>query len=399
MKKVLFLGGSPFQLPPILYAKQKGYHVITCDYLPDNPGNKLADEYHNISTTDKEAVLALAAERKIDGIVAYASDPAAPTAAYVAEKLGLPGNPYKSVEILANKDLYRDFLSKNNFNVPAHASFSSFDEVQRYVAGIDKPVMLKPVDSSGSKGVTKLAGDDQLQQAYDLAISFSRSKRVIVEEFVERKGTQIAGDGFVLNGKLVFRCFAQEHFNRSGNIFVPIGESFPLLLPEYIQEKIHLEVERLVSLLDMKAGAINFDIVIDQNDRIFLMEIGPRAGGNLITEIIKYSTGVNLVKYIVDCSLGFDCSDLCMYERAKYYSCYILHSQKEGYYNNIAFSPSIRDNIVETILSVNTGDLVKKYENSGCGIGELILKFDSAEEMLIKMDSMHEHIKISLSGN
>ena len=92
-KRILFLGAAPSQIPPIEYAKSQGHYVITCDYLPENPGHKLADESHNVSTTDIEGVLALAEKLKIDGIVAYASDPAAPTAAYVAEKMGLIGNP------------------------------------------------------------------------------------------------------------------------------------------------------------------------------------------------------------------------------------------------------------------------------------------------------------------
>ena len=114
MKKILMLGGSLYQTYAIKEAKRLGYYVITCDYLPENPGHQFADEYHNVSTTDKEAVLALAKELHIDGVVAYASDPAAPTAAYVAEKLGLPTSPYKSVEILSNKDLFREFLQKNH---------------------------------------------------------------------------------------------------------------------------------------------------------------------------------------------------------------------------------------------------------------------------------------------
>lgn len=85
-KKILFLGASAQQMPPIKYAVQQGHYVITCDYLPDNPGHKLADEWYNVSTTDMDAVLALAKRAKVDGVVAYASDPAAPTQAYVAEK-------------------------------------------------------------------------------------------------------------------------------------------------------------------------------------------------------------------------------------------------------------------------------------------------------------------------
>ena len=128
MKKILFLGGAPTQIPPIKYALEQGHHVITLDYLPNNPGHKLSHNFYNISTTDKEAVLEVAKAENIDAIVAYASDPAAPTAAYVSEKMGLPGNPYKSVEVLARKDLFREFLAKHNFNVPRSNAF--YEEVK-----------------------------------------------------------------------------------------------------------------------------------------------------------------------------------------------------------------------------------------------------------------------------
>ena len=131
MKKILLLGGSYFQVPSVKKTKELGYYTITCDYLPDNPGHKFADEYYNVSTTDKEAVLKLAQELKIDGIVCYASDPAAITAAYVAEKMGLAGQPYKSVEILANKDLFRKFLAENGFNTPRAQGYTKVADVKK----------------------------------------------------------------------------------------------------------------------------------------------------------------------------------------------------------------------------------------------------------------------------
>lgn len=110
MKKILLLGGSAQQVIAIETAKKLGYYTILCDFLTDNPGQYSADKFYLISTTDKNAVLKVAMDEKVDGVLAYASDPAAPTAAYVAEKMGLPGNPYESVEILCNKDKFRDFF-------------------------------------------------------------------------------------------------------------------------------------------------------------------------------------------------------------------------------------------------------------------------------------------------
>ena len=118
MKTILLLGGSAQQIVAIETAKRLGYFTVLCDYLSDNPGQYVADKFYLVSTTDKDAVLEVAKNENVDGVLAYASDPAAPTAAYVAEKLGLPGSPYKSVEILCNKDRFRKFLSDNNFCTP-----------------------------------------------------------------------------------------------------------------------------------------------------------------------------------------------------------------------------------------------------------------------------------------
>ena len=118
MKKILLLGGSAQQVVAIETAKRLGYYTVLCDYLDDNPGQYVADKFYLTSTTDKEAVLKVAMDEEVDGVLAYASDPAAPTAAYVAEKMSLPGNPYESVDILCNKDKFRKFLEENNFCTP-----------------------------------------------------------------------------------------------------------------------------------------------------------------------------------------------------------------------------------------------------------------------------------------
>ncbi|MGB6020249.1 MAG: ATP-grasp domain-containing protein, partial [Sulfurimonadaceae bacterium] len=325
-KRILFLGGSKFQIPPIIYAKEQGHYVITCDYLPENPGHQYADEYHNVSTTDKEAVLELAEKLKIDGIVAYASDPAAPTQAYVGNKLGLPSNPYESVEILARKDYFRDFLEKHGFLIPKSKSFYRLEEAYDWFDEIEKPIIVKPVDSSGSKGVTKVGRKEELAAAFDYALQFSREKKVAVEEFFVRDGYQVAGDGFIVDGKLVFRCWANEHFDKECNPFVPIGESFPSVMTDYTLQQAQMETQRLLDLLGMKQGALNFDFHYNKNGDFSFLELGPRNGGNLIPEVIKYATDVDLIKYTVDSALGFDCSDLIMREVKGYFSSYMLHS-------------------------------------------------------------------------
>lgn len=399
MEKILMLGASKFQIPPIKYAREKGYHVITADYLPENPGHAFANESYNVSTTDEKAVLALAKDKKIDGIIAYASDPSAPAAAYVGNLLGLPSNPYDSVKLLTRKDLFRDFLRNNGFNAPLSKSFYDFDEAKQNINAFEMPVMVKPVDSSGSKGVSKITSADELEKAFNYALSFSREKKVIIEEFVERSGYQIAGDGFVVDGKLVFRCFAQEHFNYNCNRFVPIGESFPLKMPANQQQAIHDEVQRLLSLLNMKTGALNFDIFIGKNGKIYLMEIGPRNGGNLIPEIIRYSTGVDLIAYTVEAALGHDCSSLKMYDKADFCSSFMLHSEKDGFMDEVFIADEIRPSIISESVYVSKGDKISAFNGSNNTLGCYILKFASEEEMVSRMDTMYSFINVKLLNN
>ena len=204
MKKILMLGGSLYQVYAIKEAVRLGFYVITCDYLPENPGHQYAHEYYNVSTIDKEAVLELAKKLQVDGIVAYASDPAAPTAAYVCEKLGLPTSPYKSVEILSNKDLFRDFLQKHGFACPKAMGFTTYEDALAHIHEFQLPVMVKPVDSSGSKGINKMTDKSQLKGFVEDALHYSRSKRFLIEEFIVKKGHQISGDAFSVDGKLVF---------------------------------------------------------------------------------------------------------------------------------------------------------------------------------------------------
>ena len=394
MKRILFLGAAPTQIPPIRYALEQGHYVITCDYLADNPGHKLAHEWHNVSTTDKEAVLALAKKLKIDGIVAYASDPAAPTAAYVGNALGLPSNPYDSVLTLARKDLFRTFLKDHNFNVPRSQSFSDRALAKDWLNKIQLPAFIKPVDSSGSKGVTKLENMTDFDMAFDHALTYSREKLVVVEEQIVRGGHQVAGDGFIVNGELVFRCWADENFDKLCNGLVPIGQTFPTSHANDLLKVAHSETQRLLKLLDMKSGALNFDFVFTNTGEFYFLELGPRNGGCLIPEIIRYATGVDLIKYTVDSALGLDCSAIEMRPCKGFWSSYMVHSLEDGVYKDLWISERAQSKIVEKDIFAKPGDPVKKYFGSNDTVGTMIMRFDSHEEMLDMIDNMERDIRV-----
>lgn len=400
MKKILLLGGSAQQVIAIQTAKNLGYYTVLCDYLPDNPGQYEADKFYQVSTTDKDAILEVAKNEKIDGILAYASDPAAPTSAYVAEKMGLAGCPYESVEILCNKDKFRRFLAENGFCTPRAKGYSELEDAISDIKNgeFKMPVIVKPTDSSGSKGVGRIDNIDETKEKLEYAMSFSRGKKIIVEEYVEKFGYQIAGDGLSVDGKLVFRYFANDHFNpKCVNPFVPISASFPYNMPSKVQDKVHNEIQRLITLLGMTNTTYNFDMRIDKDYNVYLMEIAPRDGGNYIPQIIKYATGVDLVEYSVRCAMGekIDCDSFGA--PSGYYAYYAVHSLKDGILDRVKINEDvIKNNIVENHILVKEGDEIHAFTGANTTLGILLMRFDSMEQMLHMMDNSHEWIEVIL---
>ena len=386
MKRVLMLGGSTSQVCAIRRAKEMGLYVIICDYLPDNPGQFVADEFYLVSTTDKEAVLELAKGLNLDAVICYASDPAAPTAAYVCEKLGLPTSPYESVMVLSNKDTFRQYLKEHNFNVPETFCYTDYES---FMADKDKfrfPVMVKPVDSSGSKGINKVCSVDELDFAYNDAMKYSRCKRIVVEKFIKKKGYQISGDGFSVNGELVFRCFGNEFYSSNGiKEYVPLGECWPSVLDKATQDKVHNELQRLITCLGMKTGAYNIEVILDENDDVYILELGARNGGSLIPQITQYATGVDMVEYTIKAALGEDCSGIKMVEPKGYWCNYMVHSKVTGKLKEVVIADELKKNYVEYQTDFHEGDDVFAFENAGHALGTMVFKFDSQEEMFDKI--------------
>jgi len=396
-KKILLLGGSAQQIVAIETAKKLGYYTVLCDFLSDNPGQYVADKFYLVSTTDKEAILDVAKKEHVDGVLAYASDPAAPTAAYVAEQLGLPGSPYESVEILCNKDKFREFLAENNFCTPKAKGYSSVQEalVDMKRAYFSYPVIVKPVDSSGSKGVSRIDSFVDSENKLESAMKLSRCGRIIVEEYVEKFGYQIAGDGLSVNGELVFRYFANDHFNsQCVNPFVPISASFPYNMPDEVQDKVHAEIQRLLQLLRMQTTTYNFDMRIDDKLNVYLMEVAPRDGGNYIPQVIRYATGIDLIECSVKAAMGEPIHIDLSNKPKGYYSYYAVHSMKDGILKEIKIQQQTQRHILENHILKKAGDEVHAFVGANTTLGILIMQFDSMEQMLDMMDNSEQWIEV-----
>lgn len=398
MKKILLLGGSAQQIIAIKTAKRLGYYTVLCDFLEDNPGQYEADKFYLVSTTDKEAVLDVAQKEHVDGVLAYASDPAAPTAAYVAEKMKLSGSPYQSVEILCNKDKFRSFLEKHHFCTPKAKGYNSIDEALKDIkeGSFRFPIIVKPVDSSGSKGVSQIDCVEEAKDNVEYAMKCSRGHKIIVEEFVEKFGYQIAGDGLSIDGKLVFRYFANDHFNpKCRNPFVPISASFPYNMPVEVQDKIHAEIQRLLDILQMKTTTYNFDIRIDKDYNVYLMEVAPRDGGNYIPDVIKYATDIDLVECAVKAAMG-EVITLKNTKPKGFYSYFAVHSLRDGVLEKIEFTDDGLKHILDNHIIKKAGDKIQAFTGANTTLGCLVMRFDSMEQMLYMMDNSETWCQVVL---
>ena len=400
MKKILLLGGSLQQIKAIETAKKLGLFTVLCDYLEDNPGQYHADKFYQISTTDKEAVLDVARKEEIDCIIAYASDPAAPTAAYVAEQMHLPGNPYESVEILCDKEKFRAFQRENGFFAPYGCAYSDAAEALRDLENgkFAFPVIVKPVDSSGSKGVSKIESPDDAEEKLINALSFSRKGRIILEEMVDTCGRQIVGDGFSVSGKLMFSYFADHHFDeRCRNPFVPVSGSFPCSLSPEMLRLVNEEIQRLLSLLDMRTAAYNFEVRIDNAQNIYLMEVAPRNGGNFIPEVIRYSCGLDLIEYSVRGAMGEEITFEPCHKPQGFYSYYVVHSVRDGVLDHVEIDTEVRRrHVIEEHITCRPGDTVYEFTGANRGIEILLMKFENMEQMQYMTEHSEEWVSVVL---
>lgn len=383
MKKLLLLGGARYLLPVIKTAHALGLYVITCDYLPDNYAHRYADAYHNVSIIDKEAVLQLAKELAVDGIMSFACDPGVETMAYVCEKLGLPCvGSYEAVLTLQDKVRFRDFLRKNGFNVPHARGFSACAEFLETAAEFHFPVIVKPADSAGSKGVTRLDSTQDAAQAVELALAYSKTKRFIVEEFIEKQGDSSDCDCFSVNGKMVFVSFSNQKFDpQATNPYTPAGYTWPPQMPAQAQAYLAAELDRVCKLLGLGSSVYNVETRVGKDGKAYIMEMSPRGGGNRLSEMMRYVAHTDLIEQAILAALGEPCKIEAMPHYEGYWYEYILHAQSEGAFIDVQIDEDLRKHLVERDLWVKKGDFVHKFTGANETIGTLIFKFESLQDL------------------
>ena len=395
-KRLMLLGGIRYLLPVIEAAHKQGYYVITADYLPDNIAHKYSDEYVNVSIVDREAVLKAAIDKKIDGIMSFGVDPGVVSAAYVQTQLGLPSfGPFESVEILQNKDRFRAFLEENGFNVPKSKGYASIEEVRSDADDWIYPVIVKPTDSAGSKGVSRVDHPSELEKAALYAFEHSLSSHVIIENFIEKAGCSSDSDSFLDNGKLAFVSFSAQRFDLNAvNPYTPAAYSWP---STFTEEQVHYltrELQRLLTLLQMRTGVYNIEARIGIDGKPYIMEVTPRGGGNRLSEMLRFATGVDMITACVRDCVGDSYPPVEQRPFTGSWAEIILHAEKDGCFEGLCIADSFRPYVIEEDVWVKPGDSVRGFHGANDAIGTLVLQFPDNDKLEDAITHQKEWIKV-----
>ncbi|MCR4661441.1 MAG: ATP-grasp domain-containing protein [Clostridia bacterium] len=396
MKKLLLLGGSRYILPVIEVAHKLGVYVITCDYLPNNIAHKHSDQYINVSIIDKEEVLRVAKENNIDGVMSFACDPGVTTAAYVAEQMNLPSvGSYEAVSILQNKGLFRNFLENNGFNVPVSKSFKKNDDYFKYVNIFNWPVIVKPTDSAGSKGVSRVDEPSKLKNAIEIALDYSISGEYIIEDFLEQEGFSSDCDSFSINGKMEFFSFNSQRFDfNAENPYTPASYSWPTSMSSDELIVLKNEIQRLITLLNLKTSIYNIETRKCKNGKVYIMECSPRGGGNRLSEMVRFVYGVDLIEASVRAALGLDINTFHETKSDKFFAEIILHSEKSGVFKGLFISNDLSRCVIEKDLWITEGVKIGGFKGANEAIGTVVLRFDDINELENVLKNQNNYIRV-----
>lgn len=307
-RTLLIVSGGREAVPAIFEARRMGLRVLVSDGAPDAPGFRLADAGLLASTYDPDATVeaarAYASANRIDGVLAVAADVPV-TVAAVADALGLPGIGMQSARLAADKLAMKRRFVERGVPVPWFAPVESVDALTRIAVQRGVPLVVKPVDSRGARGVVRLLPGVDLGWAFHVASAESPTGRVMVEEYVP--GPQVSTESVVIDGRTTTIGFSDRNYellDRFAPYVIENGGELPSFLPPAVHEAVYDLVARAAAALDVTHGTVKGDIVVGP-DGPMVIEIAARlSGGFFCTHEIPLATGVNFVQGAIRLALG-----------------------------------------------------------------------------------------------
>lgn len=393
MKKLLVLGAGIYQVPLIETAKKMGIYTMVASIKGNYPGFAIADKVYYENTVDFDAVLKIAKEEKIDGIVVCGTDVCVPTQGFVCDQLGLKGPSLKAAEIAQNKALMKEAFIKEGVRTAAceYVDINNSNPVD-ICAKIGYPVIFKSVDSSGSRGITMVADENGIAYAYEQVKDNTRSECYLIEKYLV--GDEFGAQAFVYDGKVRF-ILPHGDYVFQGDTGVPVGHFAPFDIDDSIIEDTKKQLQLAIDAMGVDNCAINADFILCDN-KAYVLEIGARAGATCLVEMTSLYYGFDYYEKIIQAALGEEPDFTTVNEKRQPNVEMLFQSEKTGIIKSINFGEQNDENIVSLKLDYQVGDHVNKFAKGPDRIGQVIAIGDSVKEAKLSLDNAMKKVIIEI---
>lgn len=390
MKKVLFTGGSHAELPMIEAAQKLGWYVITTGNNEDGQGHKLANKYVKGDFSDKEFVYNLAKDEAVDAIIAGCNDFAYISTAYACEKLGLPGHDdYETAVTIHIKNKFRQMVSSIGIRTPNIDKCYNREDCAKAIERIGFPLLVKPVDLTGGKGVKTCTNISETLDAFDVALNMTREDYVIIEEFIE--GENHGMTALIKDGKVVFHIIDNEQYGE--NKYLVLGACSPSNIPQFAEFTLINDIEKVAKHCKLVDGLFHVQFILDKTGYPIMIDPCRRAPGDLYVLLAKYVTGVDYPVEIVKAETGEALKDFYSTEK-NFVARECIMTNSKGVINAVHVDKSVENRLVHSFYKYSKGEMIDNPLLYKAGI--LIMKFESYSEMMSILDKFQELVWIEL---
>ena len=355
MKKIAIIGANKPLLPFYKQAKALGYYIVGIAWEEGAVCREYCDKFYPVSFKEKNQVLEVCREEKIDGITSFSLESALPTVVYVAQSLGLTGNTAECVELTRTKYNQRKAFERAGINVPRFYKVSDNDELNGIE--LDTPLIVKPIDSGGSQGITLVRAIDGLKKAYISAQKLSPAREVIIEEYVD--GREFSVECLSYKGEH-YLVQITDKVTTGEPHFVELQHHQPANISLHLTQRIKAMVFKALDALKIENSPSHTEIKLNSRGELFIIEIGARLGGGMITsDLVRLSTGYDLVKAAIELACGIFIKPTVL-EAA--FSGILFYSEKTPEIGEVIKHHDIYPEIVE--CEITEGEMKKLKSNA-----------------------------------
>ena len=393
MKKIMILGAGIYQVPLIKKARQMGLYTIVASIPGEYPGFAFADKTYEVNTTDRESVLAICRQESVDGICTSGTDVAVATIGYVCSRLGLSGLSEEAADCATDKARMKAAFAKAGVRGSSFRCVSSVEQAKNAASEIGYPVIVKRVDSSGSRGICTVSEEGALTFACRLAQEDSGKPYFLVESML--KGTEIGVDGMIQNGRILFLAPHQKFVYHTATCTIPAGHAFPWTGNPDAYLDICRQTEKAVAALGLDNCSFNADVFVDGREAS-VIEMGGRTGATCIPELISQAYQFDFYQSILQNALG---EPVGIPAKRQPVPCMakLLMSPVSGMITRIderGLAGLCREG-VQFSLDFPEGHGVEAMKNGTTRIGQVLLQTGSEEELDERIRQVYRCIRVN----